>query len=186
MKKTISFLLMAGCLCLFTGDVLAQSGFFLGLQGGVSSQKPGFKNIEFNRDTSFLYGARVGLKLMMISLELNYFQASHNIQINNGLPDWSGRQVDTNHLGLNFKYFLPLLFIHPYLSAGYGYYGADIQGVDEDRKRRFNLGAGIELHIGKKLSLLAEGRYHLNRLEIEGEEMKFGHFTLSGGFNFYF
>lgn len=186
MKKRIAFLFTVGCLLIFAENVTAQSGFFLGLQGGVSSTKPGFNNNEFSRDNSFLYGARFGLKLLMISLELNYFRASHDIQAENSLQDLSGRRLSTNYLGLNVKYFLPLFFLHPYLSAGYGYYGSEIQGVDKERKRRLNFGAGVEFHIGKKISLLAEGRYYFGSLEIEEEEMKLGQYTLSGGFNFYF
>ena len=124
---------------------------------------------------------------MMISLEANYFQAAHNMELKEVLTfAWSGKQVDYNYLGANLKFFFPFLVFHPYITAGYGFYTAEIQTIHKDTKKGFNGGIGIEIHLGKKFSLLAEVKYHLVNLNIENLELKIGNWTFAGGFNFYF
>jgi len=44
----------------------------------------------------------------------------------------------------------------------------------------------VELHLGKKFSLMAEGKYHNVKVDIEGDDLKLKNYTLSGGFNIYF
>jgi len=164
----------------------ARSGLYLGIQGGYSAQKPSFKDVEFNTDTTFLYGLRAGIKLWMFGLEANYFQAAHNLDpadiLNIG---WAERQIDYNFVGLNLKYFLPVLIIDPFITVGYGYYSANISDIDKDKDGGYNFGVGLELNLGR-LSLLAEGKYHRVKLDITDKEFKIGDFTLSGGLNIYF
>lgn len=182
-----SLIIMGGIIIGFSSPVNAQTGFYLGLLGGYSTQKPSLPDFEFDRDTSFVYGARLGVKFMMIAVEGVFFQASHSLTTEDpAFIFWTNHQVDTNFLGVQLKYFLPLLMVHPYFSLGYGYFGADIEAIDQDRRGGWNAGVGVELHLGKKFALLGEGRYFFSQLEINKEEMKFGQFVLSGGFNFYF
>jgi len=165
----------------------ASGKFYLGLQGGWSAQKPSFTGVAFNTDTTFLYGAQAGLKFLMLAVEVNYFQAAHNLEVKDLLSfDWGGKEVDYNYLGLNVKMFFPLLLVHPYLTAGYGYYTADIRDIDKDTDRGFNVGAGLELRLGSTLALQAEGKYHRVKVSIEERELTLGDFTLSGGVNIYF
>ncbi len=164
----------------------AQSGFFLGIQGGFSAQKPSIKDIDFNTDTTFLYGFRAGVKIWMIAVEVNYFQAAHNMELQEMLTfEWQGRQVGYNFLGGSVKYFFPLAVFHPYISFGYGYYTADLFEIDKDTDKGYNFGAGIEIHLGKKFSLLAEGRYHRVKLELDGQDLRIGDFTFIGGFSIF-
>lgn len=172
---------------LIASQAIAQGGIYLGIQVGYSAQKPSLKDVEFNTDTTYLYGLRAGIKLLMIAVELNYFQAAHNIDLADPTSiDWGGRDVDYNFVGLNLKYFFPLLLFQPYLTFGYGYYTADIKAIDKDRDGGYNLGVGLELKLGAKFSLLAEGKYHHVNLDIKEKELGLGDFTLSGGFNIYF
>ena len=128
----------------------------------------------------------------MFALELNYFQAAHNIEIGEFTAyasyEWGKRQVDYSFIGINLKIFFPLLFLHPFVTAGYGYYTADIFNIDKSTDKGYNLGLGFELYFGKKVSILAEGKYNQVDLEfdIEKRELKIGDFTLSGGLNLYF
>ncbi len=173
-------------LCLVANG-FAQVGFYLGAQAGYSAQKLSLKDVEFNTDTTYLFGARLGIKLMMIAVELNYFQAAHNIDLADPLSiDWGGREVDYNYLGLNLKYFFPLFMLQPYLTFGYGYYTADIHEIDKDKDGGYNLGIGLELKLGSKFSILAEGKYHHVNLDIEEKKLGLGDFTICGGFNVYF
>ncbi len=163
-----------------------QAGFFLGVQGGFSAQKPKLSAFDFNTDTSYLYGIRTGVKIWTIALEVNFFQAAHNIALVELNPhEWDGREVDYNFIGGNLKYFFPLAIFHPYITFGYGYYTASIMEIDKDTDRGFNFGVGFELHLGKKFSLLVEGKYHRVKLFIDELDLKIGDFTIGGGFNIY-
>jgi opacity protein-like surface antigen len=183
-RKTLMVLLLLLFIC--SGSGLAQNGFFLGFQAGTSSQRLSFSDLEFDKDTSFLYGLRAGLKFLMISVEANYFQTAHNMSLSDMVSSWEERTVDYNYIGLNLKYYFSLLLLQPYLTFGLGYYTADIQDIDKDTDRGYNLGVGVEVSFGKKLSLLAEAKYHRVKLLIDEKEFKLGNFSLSGGLNFYF
>jgi len=168
-------------------DNVSGQRFFLGPQLGSSIQKPSLTDIEFSTDTTFLYGFRAGVKLLFFAVELNYFQAAHNMELKELVTfAWGGREIDYNYFGLNGKLFLPILILHPYLTVGYGYYSADIFDVAKDTDRGFNLGLGLELQLGKSFSLLAEGKYHHAKLSIDEKELKIRDYTIAGGFNFYF
>lgn len=187
MKRTFLFVFLLIFSFLFFLRAEAEGGIFFGLQGGYSAQKPSLKDVEFNTDTTFLYGVRAGVKFLMIAAEVNYFQAAHNLSVQE-FPHigWNDRQVDYSYLGANLRFYFPILIIQPYFTFGYGYYSANIKNIDEDRKKGFNLGVGVELTLGKKISLLAEGKYHRAKLDIQQEELTIGDFTLSGGLNINF
>lgn len=185
-RKAGSILILIS-LFVLTSPHFARGGVYLGLQGGFSAQKPSLKDVDFNTDTTYFYGLRAGVKFMMMALELNYFQASHNLELSDIVGfEWGGRDIDYNFVGLNLKYFFPLMTVHPYITAGYGYYTADIQDIDKDTEKGYNLGVGVELVLGRKFSLLAEGKYHFVNFNIDDRELEVGDFTFSGGFNIYF
>ena len=166
---------------------LNASGIYIGPQLGYSMQKPSLKDVEFSTDTTFLYGLRAGLKILVFGVELNYFQAAHNLEFKVLVTfAWGGREVDYNYLGLNFKYYFPVLILQPHLIFGLGYYTADVFEIDKDTSMGFNLGLGLEVKLGKRFSLLAEVKYHHATLRIDEQELKIGDFTLGGGFNFFF
>lgn len=163
-----------------------QAGFSVGFFAGPSSQKPGREGLEFNADTRWAYGVRAGFKLLIIGLEAQYFQVAHHLQLKDITHSWQDREVDFSFLGAAVKSYFSLLILHPYLSVGYGYYSARIKGVDRDRKAGFNLAAGVEISLGERLSLQAEGRYHRVSLDIEKADFKLGDFVLTAGLNFVF
>ena len=76
--------------------------------------------------------------------------------------------------------------VHPFLTVGYGSYSANLKDIAKDSNRAINLGVGVELQLGDKFSLMAEGKYHNVKVDIEGEELSLKNYTLSGGFNIYF
>jgi opacity protein-like surface antigen len=187
LKKISIFFIALILFLLFTSNSFAQAGIYLGLQAGFDAQKPSLEGVEFNTDTTFIYGIRAGVKFLMLALELNYFQAAHNLSpANNGISDWDNRKVDYSFIGLNLKYIFSILMVHPYLTFGYGYYTADIHEIDKDSNGGYNLGLGIELMLGKKFSLSAEGKYNHVKLYIKDKDFGLGDFTVSGGFNIYF
>ena len=143
--------------------------------------------MKFDTDTSFLYGARIGVQFMMFAIEANYFQAAHNLVAQELLAfKWNGVEVDYNYLGINLRVYIPIIVVHPYFTIGYGSYSATLKDIAKDSNRGINLGLGLELHLGDKFSLMAEGKYHNVKVNIEESELKLKNYTLSGGFNIYF
>jgi opacity protein-like surface antigen len=180
------FILIAFSFILVTG-LSAKSGFFIGVQGGWSMQKPNLEEVKFESDSSFLYGARIGVKFMMFALEANYFQAAHNLVAEELVAfDWGGVEVDYNYLGINLRVYIPLIVVHPYVTVGYGSYSANLKDIAKDSNRGFNLGLGVEVQLGDTFSLMAEGKYHNVKVNIEESELGLKNYTLSGGFNIYF
>ena len=186
-NRTFRFLaLMVFCFICVSGTA-AKTGFFIGVQGGWSMQKPSLEEVSFDSDSSFLYGARIGVKFLMFAVEANYFQAAHNIVAKELVAfNWDGVDVEYNYLGINARVYIPLVIVHPYFTVGYGSYSANLKDIAKDSNRAVNLGLGVELQLGDKFSLMAEGKYHNVKLEIEGEELGLKNYTLSGGFNLYF
>lgn len=184
-KSTLALAFLFIHMCV--SNASAQGSLYFGVHGGYSAQKPSLKDVEFKTDTTYLYGLRAGVKLMMIAIELNYFQAAHNLDIA-GFPnfEWEERQIDYSFIGLNFKYFFSLFLLQPYITFGYGYYTADIHKIDKDKEGGYNLGIGLELKLGKMFSLLAEGKYHHVNVDIDEKKLGLGNFIISGGLNIYF
>ena len=183
--KKYAILLLACVLFLgIGGNAYGSKIFFIGLQGGMSSQKLDFKDLEFNRNTAFLYGVRAGFRILFFTIEGNYYQAAHNISIAD--VDLNDREVDYNHLGLSLRLFLPFPLVNPYLTFGYGRYSADIKELGDDSNTGYNVGLGLELHLGKTFSLLGEGKYNHVGLNIEDEDLKLNDWTFHVGLNFYF
>ena len=189
MKRKVIFIALISLGILSGTSVRADAadGFFIGPYLGVSQQKPSLTGVEFTTDTTFLYGARIGVKFMSLSLEANYFKAAHNIKLKEFVTfDWGGQEIDYQYLGLNAKLHFTILFLKPYLTAGYGFYTAYISTIGRDTDRGFNAGLGLEISLGRKFSLLAEGKYHGVSVNIEERKLKLGDFTMACGFNIYF
>ena len=67
--------------CLFgSGNLFGDGMLFIGLQGGWSQQNIDIRDIEFDRDTKFLYGARAGIRILTFVVEGNFYQASHDMK----------------------------------------------------------------------------------------------------------
>jgi opacity protein-like surface antigen len=163
----------------------SQVGIYLGAFGGTSAQSPSAENVHFDTDTTFVYGLRAGVRVLMLGVELNYFRAAHNLQIGGGtLINWDQKINDYSYIGVNGKLYFPLLMLQPFITAGYD--TADIQAIDKDNDGGFNFGAGLDLKLGRRFSLTAEGRWHKVSLSIQNVSLDLGDFTLWGGFQFHF
>jgi len=186
MKKKLVFVGIL-LVCLFGSKSAFGDGlFFIGLQGGWSQQSLNLKDIEFNKNTAFLYGARVGIRILTFVVEGNFYQAAHNVEFAGvGDFDWNSRQISYNFLGLNVRFFLPFPMVNPYLTLGYGTYTADIKDIGKDKSGGWNAGLGLELFLGKKFSLLGEARYNYGKFDIKTEELTIKDFTFHLGINFY-
>ncbi|MGD9344458.1 MAG: porin family protein [Candidatus Aminicenantes bacterium] len=184
-KKLIVFSILIVCL-LGSGNLSAGGLFFIGIQGGWSQQSIDIRDFEFDKNTTFLYGARVGVRILMLAVEGNFYQAAHDIKASDVGNLWDSRQIDYNYLGINVRLFLPLPIVNPYLTLGYGTYSADIEDIGEDKSGGWNAGLGAEVFLGEKFSLLGEARYNYGSFEIETVDIKIRSFTFHIGINFGF
>ena len=186
MKKAVLFvLILIVCLGLASKS-WAQAGIYIGVHAGVDTQKPKITGIQFNSDTSFLYGLRAGVRVLMLAAEVQYSQAAHNLSLNGDLlSNWDNRQIDYSYLGVNVRFIFSLPILQPYLTAGYGSYSANIHDIEKKRNGGYNFGAGVELKLGR-ISFLAEGKYSHVNLDIQNNSLSLGDFTIVGGLNFYF
>ena len=105
---------------------------------------------------------------MMFAIEANYFQAAHNLVAKELVAfNWNSFEVDYNYLGLNLRVYIPLIVVHPYVTVGYGSYSANLKDIAKDSNRGINLGLGVEVQLGDTFSLMAEGKYHNVKVDIE-------------------
>jgi opacity protein-like surface antigen len=173
---------------LSSGQLFAQTGFYLALDGGISSQKLSVPDFDFDSDSTFAYGFRAGFRVLFLAIEGQYLQASHNLTVKD-FPDinWDDRKVRYNYLGLNGKLFLPIPIVAPYILFGYGYYTADIKDLDKDRNTSWNVGLGLQIKLHKHFAISGDGRYHPStEYLIAEEDVKVRSYTLTAGLNFYF
>lgn len=185
--KRIGAVVLFLALFLPAADAFAQMGVYIGGFGGYSAQKPSFEDVQFSTDTTFFYGFRGGIRFLMLAIEVSYFRAMHNIAVNDLLTlNWDGRINDFSYIGLNLKYIFSLAIFHPYLTGGYGYYTADIENIDKDKEGGINIGAGLEISLGKRISISAEGKYHHVAVDIQRIHVGLGNFMISGGLNIHF
>lgn len=189
MKKRLLVMTCVLFLGLGASQAFGQLGIYGGIYGGFSSQHLSLPDVDFEADGAFVYGAKVGLQILMIGVEASYFRAVHDISMHELiLLDWDGQTVDYNYYGLNFKLYLFQVLIKPYITAGFGYYTADISEIGDDGKGGYNFGGGVELMLGKKFSLGVEGKWHHVTLDVNllHPDLSLGDFTLTGGFNLHF
>ncbi|OGD25974.1 MAG: hypothetical protein A2Y56_09480 [Candidatus Aminicenantes bacterium RBG_13_63_10] len=189
MRKRLFVLTALLILLVSAPRAFGQLNIYVGPFGGFSSQHLSLPDVDFEADGAFVYGARLGLRILMFGVEGNFFRAVHNISLKElAMLDWDGQVVDFNYYGLNLKMFFSLLILHPYITAGFGYYTADISEIGDDGKAGYNFGAGLELQLGKKFSLGIEGKWHHVTLDVDihHPDLSLGDFTLTGGFNIHF
>jgi hypothetical protein len=161
-----------------------QLGIYVGGYGGFSMQTPSFAAAQFNTDTTFVYGLRAGVRVLMLALELNYFRAGHNISMGDFVTfQWNGLQNDFTYIGASLRWIFSLAILHPYLVGGYGYYTADINSLDKAHDGGYHFGAGLEVSFGSKISLVVEGKYHHVALDVSKFNVAFGNFLLTAGLN---
>jgi len=180
----------AGCavlLLLLSGNAFSQVSAYLGLSGGVSSQRLDLEGVDLDRDTTFVYGLQGGIEILMLGLEVQYLQASHNLELAD-FPEigWGDRVVDFNYLGFNAKVHFFSTVVRPYLAVGYGYYRLKLKDLDKDTATNLNFGLGLDLKLGRHFSLRGEGKYHPSSVVLDAEDVEVKNFTFVGGMNFYF
>jgi len=183
MKRTL-VLALALAVLLPAAQAFGQVGIYVGGYGGFSMQTPSFDAAQFNTDTTFVYGLRAGVRILMLALELNYFRAGHNIAMGDFVTfQWDGLQNDFTYIGASLRWIFSLAILHPYLVGGFGYYTADIHNINKAHDGGYHFGAGLEVSFGSKIGLVIEGKYHHVALDISNFNVGFGNFLLTAGLN---
>jgi opacity protein-like surface antigen len=186
MKRIIG-LGLAAALLLTAVPAFSQVGLYIGGYAGLSQQKPSFDSAQFNTDTTFVYGLRGGVRILMLALELSYFRAGHNISMGDFVTfQWNGLENDFSYIGASLRWIFSLAILHPYLTAGYGYYTADIGTIDKGHDGGYNFGAGLEVAFGSKISLVVEGKYHHVSVDISNIRLGLGNFIMTAGLSLNF
>lgn len=186
-------------LCLFSVFLLAFSStraegivVYVGVQGGLSNEnasvEDGFGKIDFNEDSTVLYGGQVGIKFLSIVVEGQLYRTSHSLLASNGSSEDS-YDLDYYYLGVNGKFGVTIAIVYAYLTAGYGTYFVDIKSLSSDTwsgsDKTVNIGAGVELSL-KKVGVFAEVKYIDFSLDIEDLKWDFGGLNLHFGLNYRF
>lgn len=186
MKRAIVILLALVVLGTAAAESYALVGFYAGGFGGVSTQKFSFQDVGFDTNTTFLYGLRFGLQAAMVAVELNYYRAGHNVEMEDFfLFDWDGLENDLSYIGANLRLMFPTLVFRPFLALGYGFYTADLRNIDKDSEGGLNFGAGLEIKLGR-LAIIGEGKFNKVTLDLDELSVGMSHFSFTAGLNFYF
>jgi len=171
---------------LAAGPAFSQVGVYLGPYAGVSAQKPSFDDVRFDTDTTFLYGLRAGVQVLMFAFEFNVFKAGHSVEMEDFLLfDWDGLENDYSFIGGNLRMMFPLVIFRPFFALGYGSYTADLKDIDIAHKGGWNFGGGLEVKLGK-LAVIGEAKWQNAKFDLDDFKVGFGDFTFTAGFHLYF
>jgi hypothetical protein len=185
MKKRTFGIGLAAAFLLVAASAPARAGFYIGVRGGLSnqsvSQTASLGKIDFDKNSAFLYGGQVGIKLLALAVEGEIYRADHSL-VTDSSSFPSGVDLNYYYLGINGKLGIPLAVFYPYITVGYGKYSADLKTIGKSSDTAFNIGAGAGLSLGK-VSLFAEARYTDFSFDINSLKWDFGGLDLHFGLN---
>jgi hypothetical protein len=185
MKRHACFCGVCGVLILIFGSLPASAQFYLGVRGGLSNQNVNAGEWSFDKNSTFLYGAQVGIKFLGLAVEGQFYRADHNLLGESPAMTEVDQEMDYYYLGVNGKLGISLAVVYPYVTVGYGRYSVDLKGLGENSDNAFNIGAGAEIALGK-VGIFGEIRYSDFDVEIEDLAWDFGGVDLHFGLNIRF
>jgi hypothetical protein len=185
MKKKVFVSSVFGVFILVFASVPVEAQFYLGIRGGLSNQNVKAGQLQFDKDSTFLYGAQVGIKFLGLAVEGQFYRADHNLLGETPGMIEIGQKMDYNYLGVSGKLGISLAIVYPYVTVGYGTYSVDLKGLVKKSKGAFNVGAGAELTLGK-IGIFGELRYTDFSMDIDDLSWDFGGVDLHFGLNIHF
>jgi hypothetical protein len=171
-----------GAFILAFASVPARAGFYLGARGGVTNQNAKAGEIEFDRDSTFFYGAQAGFKFSGFAIEGQFYHADHTLLSE---AESLEQAVDYNYFGFAGKLGISLAIVYPYLTVGYGTYAVELNEIGKESDWGWNAGAGIELLLGK-IGIFGELKYTDFNVTFDTQEWDFGGLDLHFGLNIHF
>jgi hypothetical protein len=185
MKKNVFRWAVCGVLVLVFASVPANAQFYLGVRGGLSNQNVKVDQIQFDKNSAFLYGAQVGIKFLGLAVEGQFYRADHNLLAGTDAAAEIEQEMDYYYLGVSGKLGISLAIVYPYVTVGYGTYSVNLKGLGKKSDAAFSVGAGAEVTLGK-IGIFGELRYADFGLDIDSQSWDFGGVDLHFGLNIHF
>ena len=182
-KATLTALGLAALIAITAVPSRAQ--FYIGAQAGLSNEEVKVGQIKFDRDSAFLYGAQVGLRLSSFTIEGQFYRAEHDLLSNETDPPDVSQQLDYYFLGVNGKLGIPLKIVYPYISVGVGTFQVNLKDIGKKSDLSYSVGAGAELTLGK-LGIFGELRYIDFKVDLDNRSWDMGGLNVHVGLNFHF
>lgn len=162
----------------------------LGIRFGLALDDSAYDALPFDleNDLGATYGLQLGFRQGHLGAEVVYAHLERSLTPKaEAPPELEGTTFRLNSFSFNLLYY-PFLSstLQPYLTGGYGYYRANFVGYDEDRSSGFNLGAGLDLLVLRKLSVALEARYQWVTFTFDEDPLDTQTWTATLGLNYHF
>jgi opacity protein-like surface antigen len=189
MKRNVLALVIAAAVIMAASAVPARGQFYIGVRGGTANQDAsrsgGLTDIDFDKDSAFLYGGQIGFKFSLLAIEGVIYKSDYNLLSSDSSIPSEGIEMDSYFYGVNGKLGIPLVVVYPYITVGYGVHTADLAEFGKDSAAAWNAGAGVQVKLGM-VALFGELRYTDFTLELDNLDWDFGGLELHFGLNILF
>ena len=189
MKKM--FIAMAAlALAVLPAAGAGQQDISIGIRFGLALDDSKYDALPFDleNDLGATYGLRLGFRQGHFAAEVGYFHAERSLTPKaEAPPELTATTFRLNSFSFNLLYYpLQSAALQPYLTGGYGYYRVNFVDYDEDRSSGFNLGAGLDLLVLRKLSIALEARYQWVTFTFDEDPLDTQTWTATLGLNYHF
>lgn len=185
MKRTVVWVLVIATVALVCADAQAQQGRRISIEPRISYWIPS------DADNAVGYGVAVELMLsdwfgLTASADFWSFEGENLSATLDAFPNFDIRDLS---LGAVF-YVLYSGTLNPYVTAGLDYFsvGGDFGGADAgafaaagvDDSLGWHLGAGLDIALGKNVSIVVEGRYFDTSINVDLTDVEIGDVNVTG------
>lgn len=162
----------------------------LGIRFGLALDDSRYDALPFEieNDLGATYGLRLGVRQGHWGMEVGYLHGDRSLTPKaEAPPELAATTFRLNSFSFNILYYpLQSATLQPYLTGGYGYYRVNFVDYDEDRSSGFNLGAGLDLLVLRKLSIALEARYQWVTFTFAENPLDAQTWTATFGLNYHF
>jgi opacity protein-like surface antigen len=170
------------------GDV--RQDISLGIRFGLSLDESKYDQVPYDleNDLGGTYGLRLGFRQGRFAVEVGYLHGDRSLTPKaEAPPELEATTFRLNSFSFNVLYYpFTAATLQPYLTGGYGYYRVNFVDYDEDRSSGFNLGAGLDLLVLRKLSIALEARYQWVTFTFDEDPLDTQTWTATLGLNYHF
>jgi opacity protein-like surface antigen len=167
-----------------------QQDISLGIRFGLSLDESKYDQVPYDleNDLGGTYGLRLGFRQGRFAVEVGYLHGDRSLTPKaEAPPELEATTFRLNSFSFNVLYYpFTAATLQPYLTGGYGYYRVNFVDYDEDRSSGFNLGAGLDLLVLRKLSIALEARYQWVTFTFDEDPLDTQTWTATLGLNYHF